>query len=101
MRRRLINGSVVLVGRSQGGAVVTRASAGQRNVIGLVFVAVFAPDEGENSMSSQELFLASLLASTAVPTPCDAPGAAGGPDLYISAERFRETFCADVPVDLA
>jgi hypothetical protein len=23
------------------------------------------------------------------------------PDLYITKERFRETFCADLPVDIA
>ena len=28
-------------------------------------------------------------------------GAPQGPDLYIGKERFRETFCADVPVDVA
>ncbi|MEV6097199.1 alpha/beta fold hydrolase [Nocardia sp. NPDC051981] len=49
----------------------------------------------------QQPFAPSLLAETARPTPYDAPGAAGGPDLYINAERFRETFCADAPVDLA
>jgi pimeloyl-ACP methyl ester carboxylesterase len=27
--------------------------------------------------------------------------AAPGPDLYINKERFRETFCADVPADAA
>ena len=31
----------------------------------------------------------------------DAPGAAGGPDLYVQKDGFRETFCADVPVDMA
>jgi pimeloyl-ACP methyl ester carboxylesterase len=43
----------------------------------------------------------SMLATTASPTPYDAPGAANGPDLYIRADQFRETFCADVPVDVA
>ena len=33
--------------------------------------------------------------------PPNAPGAAGGPDLYVQKDRFRETFCADVPVDMA
>ena len=33
--------------------------------------------------------------------PYDAPGAAGGPDLYVHKDGFRETFCADVPVDMA
>jgi pimeloyl-ACP methyl ester carboxylesterase len=39
--------------------------------------------------------------ATVEPTPYEAPGAAGGPDLLISEEHFRETFCADVPADLA
>src|SRR3984893_14147122 len=42
-----------------------------------------------------------MLASTSRPTPYDAPGAPQGPDLYITKEHFRETFCADVPVDTA
>jgi pimeloyl-ACP methyl ester carboxylesterase len=42
-----------------------------------------------------------MLASTSHPTPYDAPGAPQGPDLYIAREQFRETFCADVPADLA
>jgi pimeloyl-ACP methyl ester carboxylesterase len=41
------------------------------------------------------------LASTSYPTAFDAPGAPQGPDLYIDRERFRETFCADAPVDTA
>src|SRR5262245_35545124 len=40
-------GPVVLVGHSYGGAVITNAAAHADNVVGLVFVAAFAPDEGE------------------------------------------------------
>src|SRR3954447_21659705 len=40
-----IDGPVLLVGHSYGGAVITNAAAG--NVRGLVYVAAFAPDEGE------------------------------------------------------
>lgn len=29
------------------------------------------------------------------------PVPVGGPDLYIDQETFRQTFCADVPTDLA
>ncbi len=49
----------------------------------------------------QQPFSPSLLATTSYPTGYDAPGASQGPDLYITKERFRETFCADVPVDVA
>ena len=40
-------GPVLAVGHSYGGAVITNAAAQAENVVGLVFVAAFAPDEGE------------------------------------------------------
>jgi pimeloyl-ACP methyl ester carboxylesterase len=96
-----VNGPVLLVGHSYGGAVITQASAGAENVVGLVYLAAFSLDAGESCASVQAPYPASLLASTARPTGYDAPGAAAGPDLYIDADQFRETFCADVPVELA
>ena len=96
-----IDGPVVLVGHSYGGAVITQASAGADNVTAVVYLAAFGLDEGESCASVQQPFPPSLLSSTSYPTSYDAPGAPQGPDLYISKERFRETFCADVPVDLA
>jgi pimeloyl-ACP methyl ester carboxylesterase len=96
-----IDGPVVLVGHSYGGAVISQASAGLSNVTALVYLAAFALDEGETILGVQEPFAPSLLAVNARPTSYDAPGAAGGPDLSIDPAGFRETFCADVPVDLA
>jgi pimeloyl-ACP methyl ester carboxylesterase len=96
-----IDGPVVLVGHSYGGAVITQASAALDNVTALVYLAAFGLDEGESCASVQQPFPPSLLSSTSYPTGYDAPGAPHGPDLYITKERFRETFCADTPVDLA
>jgi pimeloyl-ACP methyl ester carboxylesterase len=96
-----IDGPAVLVGHSYGGAVITQASAGLDNVTGLVYLAAFGIDVGESCASVQEPFPPSLLATTSYPTKYDAPGAPGGPDLYIARQQFRETFCADVPVDVA
>ena len=96
-----IDGPVVLVGHSYGGAVITQASAGLENVTSLVYLAAFGLDIGESCASVQQPFPPSMLARTSAPTPYPAVGAAGGPDLYISKEGFRETFCADVPVDVA
>jgi pimeloyl-ACP methyl ester carboxylesterase len=42
-----------------------------------------------------------MLATTNVASPYDAPGAAGGPDLFIKIEQFHETFCADLREDVA
>ncbi|MEY9934060.1 pimeloyl-ACP methyl ester carboxylesterase [Catenulispora sp. GP43] len=96
-----IDGPVVLVGHSYGGAVITQASAGLANVTALVYLAAFAPDAGESCASVQDPFAETLLAQTVRPTPYDAVGAAGGPDLYIDPDRFHQTFCADLPEDLA
>jgi pimeloyl-ACP methyl ester carboxylesterase len=98
---KAIEGPALLVGHSYGGAVITQASAGLDNVTGLVYLAAFGLDAGESCASVQTPFPPSMLASTSHPTPYDAPGAPQGPDLYIAREQFRETFCADVPVDLA
>jgi len=96
-----VEGPVVLVGHSYGGAVISQASADLENVAGLVYLAAFAPAVGESCASVQEPFLPSLLASTIRPTPYDAIGAVGGPELLIERSRFHETFCADVPADVA
>jgi pimeloyl-ACP methyl ester carboxylesterase len=42
-----IPGRVLAVGHSYGGAVITNAASKAANVVGLVYVAAFAPDEGE------------------------------------------------------
>ena len=96
-----IDGPVVLVGHSYGGAVISQASAGLDNVTALVYLAAFGLEVGESCASVQQPFPPPMLASTNVPTPYPAVGAAQGPDLYIGKEHFRETFCADVPVDVA
>src|ERR1044072_3896618 len=42
-----VPGPVLVVGHSYGGAVISNAATEAANVVGLVFVAAFAPDEGE------------------------------------------------------
>ena len=98
---KAIEGPVLLVGHSYGGAVITQAGADLDNVVGLVYLAAFGIDAGESCASVQGPYPPSMLASTSYPTPYDAPGAPSGPDLYIRKDQFRETFCADVPVDVA
>jgi pimeloyl-ACP methyl ester carboxylesterase len=96
-----IDGPVLLVGHSYGGAVITQAAASLDNVVGLVYLAAFGLDLDESVGSVQEPFAPPLLATNGRATPYDARGAAGGPDLYIDPATFRETFCADLPADLA
>ena len=44
----LVGGPTILVGHSYGGYVITNAGANNPNVTGLVYIAAFAPDEGES-----------------------------------------------------
>ena len=43
-----IGGPVTLVGHSYGGFVITNAAYNNPNVTGLVYIAAFAPDEGQS-----------------------------------------------------
>ena len=96
-----IEGPIILVGHSYGGAVISQAAPVVNDVVALVFLSAFAPDRGESCASVQEPFPPSLLASTSVPTPYDAPGAPGGPDLFIKISEFHQTFCADLLDEVA
>ncbi|KQR53702.1 hypothetical protein ASF88_02250 [Leifsonia sp. Leaf336] len=90
-----IDGPVVLVGHSYGGAVIGQASAGLSNVKALVFLAAFGLEVGESAVSAQQPYPAPLLATENEPTPYDAVGAPGGPEIYVKKERFKEVFCGD------
>ena len=96
-----IDGPIILVGHSYGGAVISQAAPVVNDVAALVYLAGFAPDQGESCASVQEPFPPSLLATTNVASPYDAPGAPGGPDLFIKIPEFQQTFCADLPAEVA
>ena len=96
-----IDGPIVLVGHSYGGAVISQAATNVRDVRALVFLSAFALDEGESCASVMEPFPPSMLASTNVASPYEAPGAVGGPELFIKIDQFHETFCADLSGDVA
>lgn len=81
-----VNGPVLLVGHSYGGAVITEAGD-LPNVIGLVYIAAFAPDAGESPGGiTQE----SLPAAAANLVP-DSDGY-----LWVKPEKFHESFCQDL-----
>ncbi|RLL67629.1 alpha/beta hydrolase [Streptomyces sp. Z26] len=94
-----IDGPVVLVGHSYGGAVISQAAANLTNVTGLVYLAGFALEAGESVMSSQHSFPPSLIGKAARPTPYEAHGSAGGPDVYLATDLFPEVVAADLPAE--
>jgi pimeloyl-ACP methyl ester carboxylesterase len=92
-----VGGPVLLVAHSYGGTVISVAAAGRGEVVGLVYVAGFAPAVGESTAELTGRYPGSTLAETVVRVPL--PG--GGVDLFIGRDRFHEQFCRDLPADVA
>jgi pimeloyl-ACP methyl ester carboxylesterase len=94
---RAVDGPVVLVGHSYGGAVISNVPADAGEITGLVYVCAFAPDPGESAFSLSGMFPGSTLGDALRPVP----RSDGTTDLYIIKDRFHEQFCADVPEERA
>lgn len=92
-----IDGPVVLVGHSYGGAVVTNAATGNANVVALVYVAAYALDEGESLVQANTLGGGHTdLPDHLVLRPY--PGAPeGDAEAYIDPAWFRQLFAGDLP----
>lgn len=91
---RIIEGPVVLVAHSYGGAVMSNVPADSGEIIALVYVNGFAPDAGESCFSLAGMFPGSTLGND---TLQPVPRSDGTTDLYIIRDRFPELFGADVP----
>ena len=85
------NRPVLLVGHSYGGAVITEAGS-HPGVVGLVYIAAFAPDAGESpgGITQQK-------------PPRAAPNLEPDSDgyLWVKADKFQESFCQDLTSDEA
>ena len=88
-----VDGPVLLVGHSYGGAVITQAG-GLPNVAGLVYVAAFAPDAGESVAQIGDWRAAQAPAAGNVVPDSDGY-------VWIKQDKFQESFCQDLPADEA
>ena len=82
----LANGPVLLVGHSYGGFVITNAGSNNPNVTGLVYVAAFAPDEGQS--------LGTFVTPAMLPPGILIADSAGL--TYINPDMFQDAFAQDV-----
>jgi len=87
-----LGGPVLLVGHSYGGAVITEAAVDHPAVAGLVYVAAFAPDHGENALELTGRFPGSSLGETVRSYPLGD----GTNDLLVDRDLFPNQFAADV-----
>lgn len=84
-----IDGPVVLVGHSYGGAVISE-TGNLPNVKALVYIAAFAPDAGESPGSITQQHPPIAAANLAA----DSDGY-----LWLKTGQFHESFCQDLPPD--
>jgi pimeloyl-ACP methyl ester carboxylesterase len=86
-----MEGPVMLVGHSYGGAIITEAG-NHPKVAGLVYIAAFVPDEGE-----------SMLALLQAGPPNPSSGILPPVDGYVwyDKEKFHAGFCADISKEKA
>lgn len=93
-----VPGPVLVVGHSYGGAVITNAVTNAKNAVGLVYVAAFAPDEGELlgavTPQSKDSVLNSVLVPLKYPT---GQGDATAMEFAIDPAHFHDAFAADLP----
>lgn len=92
-----IEGPVVLVAHSYGGAVISSAAAGDPDVKALVYVAAYALDQGEtvqdaNALGGGHATLGEHLQIRPFPGSGE-----GNADAFIDPAAFRQLFAADVP----
>jgi pimeloyl-ACP methyl ester carboxylesterase len=96
-----IAGPVLAVGHSYGGAVISNAATDASNVVGLVFVAAFAPDEGERLGEVESGSKDSVLMTALVPLQYPIDGPETAVEFAIDPAKFHEAFAADLPPEQA
>ncbi|MEA2282231.1 MAG: hypothetical protein QOK21_2838 [Solirubrobacteraceae bacterium] len=92
-----IDGPVLLVGHSYGGAVISVAGAATDNAVGLVYVAAFILEEGETFAEVFAGFPPTPLLEAVRPGTYPLPGGDTAVELSIAPELYRSAFAADLP----
>jgi pimeloyl-ACP methyl ester carboxylesterase len=93
-----IPGPVLAVGHSYGGAVITNAATNANNVVGLVYVAAFAPEEGERLIDAESNSKDSVLNTVLVPLQYPTgEGSETTVEFAIDPAQFHDAFAADLP----
>jgi pimeloyl-ACP methyl ester carboxylesterase len=92
-----IGGPVLLAGHSYGGAVITAAGTQAGNVMGLVYVAAFALDEGESALDLAGRFPPSRLDPALRRSTFSDGNGEPGVEVYIARDGFARAFAADLP----
>jgi pimeloyl-ACP methyl ester carboxylesterase len=97
-----ISGPIILVGHSYGGAVMTNAATGDKQVKGLVYVDAFAPAQGQTIGQLVSAHPGSCVLPPANVTVQPYPGAPkGAVDVYIKQSVFPSCMANGLPASEA
>ena len=96
-----IQGPVILVAHSYGGAVITQAGADDPKVKGLVYAAAVMPAAGEAASQLIERFPGSSFPTSVEEVPYTLPDGTSGTYLLYQADKFHSQIAADVPASEA
>jgi pimeloyl-ACP methyl ester carboxylesterase len=91
-----IDGPVVAVGHSYGGAVITNAATDAKNVVGLVYVAAFAPEERETLGAAEAESKDSILNTALVPREYPTADGRSATEFSIDPAKARDVFAGDL-----
>ncbi len=95
----LIDGPVLLVGHSYGGAVITVAGASTPNAVGLVYIAAFGLDEGEAFSEIFGEFGPTPILEAAKPSEYPTGDGGSATELTIAPELYKDAFAGDLSDD--
>ena len=96
-----IDSPVLAVGHSYGGAVITNAATDAKNVVGLVYVAAFAPDEGELLGAVEAGSKDSVLNDALVPRRYPTADGGSATEFSIDPAKTRNAFAGDLSEEQA
>jgi pimeloyl-ACP methyl ester carboxylesterase len=91
-----VKGPVVAVGHSYGGAAITNAATDAKNVVALVYVAAFAPEEGETLGAAEAGSKDSVLNAALVPRQYPSANGGSATEFYIDPAKARDAFAGDL-----
>lgn len=92
-----IQGPVILVAHSYGGAVITQAGAEDSKVKALVYAGAIMPAPGEAAANLLERYPGSMFPTSVEPITYTLPGGTRGTYLLYQEDKFHSNVAADVP----
>ena len=96
-----VDGPTILVGHSYAGALITQSGTDARDVVGLVFVAAFAPEANENLADINARYPDIPLSAAQRTLTYPTGDGISGTEVLIDQASFHDAFCADLPVEQA